>query len=89
MILTDSTYDPIARMNAARDVHRARGTSGGKGNRRAVTATERREREVGMTCHELALATVDAIWSEFRSWSQSGRIDPLMGRYEPESDFPF
>lgn len=78
MIFTDSTYD----------VHRHRGTTGGKGNRRTVTATERRERDAGLSCHDLALATVDAIWSEFRSWSQSGRIIPL-GQHEPESDFPF
>lgn len=88
-IFTDATFDPIARMNAARDVHRARGTTGGKGNQRQITATERREREAGLSCHDLALATVDAIWSEFRSWSQSGRTDPTMGRYEPETDFPF
>ncbi len=88
MIFTDSTFDPISRLNAAKDRHRARGTTGGKGNRRAVTATEVRAREVGMPCHELALAAVDAIWSEFRSWSAQGRIIPL-GDFVPDCDFPF
>ena len=88
MIFTDSTFDPISRLNAAKDRHRARGTTGGKGNRRAVTATEVRAREAGMPCHDLALAAVDAIWSEFRSWARSERAS-LQGAYVPTEDFPF
>ncbi len=82
---TDHT---ISRLNAAKDRHRARGTTGGKGHWRTVTATEVRAREAGMPCHELALAAVDAIWSEFRSWSAQGRIIPL-GDFVPDCDFPF
>lgn len=77
-VFTHATYDPIARMNAAKDMHRARGTTGGKGNgARAMTATEIRARDDGMACHELALANVAAIWNEFRSWSQQERTRPL------------
>lgn len=67
----------IEQLNAAKDAHRHHGTTGGKGNARAMTATEIRARDDGMACHELALANVAAIWNEFRSWSQQERTRPL------------
>lgn len=78
----------VDQLNAARDAHRHRGTTGGKGNARTMTATEVRERDTGLDCHALALANVASIWAEFRSWSRNERIRPL-GDYVPETDFPF
>lgn len=60
------TYDPIAHMNRWRDIHRANGTSGGKGN---VKKTD--YRHLGDYCpmrdavHRMRLATSDAI-EQFR-----------------------
>lgn len=68
----------VDQLNAARDAHRHRGTTGGKGNARTI----------GLDCHALALANVASIWAEFRSWSRNERIRPL-GDYVPATDFPF
>ncbi len=50
-VFTLQTYDPIARMNAAKDMHRARGTSGGKAAR-TITDKDRAVRDAGLACHE-------------------------------------
>lgn len=86
-VFTVHNYDPIACMNAAKDRHRANGTTGGKKYVSVLTAAQIRAREDGMSCHEIALATVDAIWAEFRSWSANERIRPLGDM--PDTDFPF
>lgn len=75
MNVHDANSLPIARMNAAKDAHRRHGTSGGKA-RAAMTATQTRDRDAGLDCHAIALATVAAIWSDFRSWSQEYRARP-------------
>ena len=78
----------VSRMNAARDRHRTKGTTGGKGNARPMTATEYRARDAGLPCHELALAAVESIWSDFRSWCANERPGQRC-EYVPETDFPF
>lgn len=56
----------IEQMNAAKDAHRHHGTSGGKDNARPMSATEYRARDAGLSCHDLALATVAAQQSRYR-----------------------
>ncbi len=78
----------IEYMNARRDAHRAHGTSGGKAAR-IITDKDRAVRDAGLACHDIALATVDAIWSEFRSWSAEGRNRPLGIIDDLSTEIPF
>lgn len=65
-VFTAANYDPVARMNAARDMHRAKGTTGGKGNAvKAHKAEEWQRDPVREIVAAMRFATSDAI-EQFR-----------------------
>ena len=61
MIFTAQNYDPIARMNAAKDRHRARGTTGGKGNAVKIDRRNMTYCPIRDAVQRMRLATEDAL----------------------------
>ncbi len=88
-VFTTANFDPIARMNAAKDAHRAKGTTGGAGGARHLTSKERFTRDDGLTREQLMYAKLEAIYGEFRSWVAQDAIKPLGDSAELDNDFPF
>lgn len=70
---TDQT---IARMNAARDRHRAKGTSGGK-PRPVITDSIRRMRNQGMNASDLGYEIIGALVADIEAAAHNAAIMPL------------
>lgn len=61
MNIHDVNSLPVTRMNAARDAHRARGTSGGKGNTRKLDRTHMTYCPFQDARSRMRAATIDAV----------------------------
>ncbi len=83
-VFTDKTFDPIARMNAAKEHHRAKGTSGGR-PRPVMTDTLRRFRTQGMNASDLGYEIIAAIVLDIEADARQAAIVTLGDVGEGES----